>query len=207
MNNQPQSSNPQSSNEERNILNRSAVYTFSLYFRMFFRLIGGILIAKFLGPASYGLRNAFDLALEYESYSDLGTFAAMNRTVPYYRGRQDEEQAERIEASVFSVNFLYALIIGIILVLVSFYLRTTNWDQRYVDFLFFLGLVIISTKVKDFYLTKLKLEKEFYLLSRAEMLYGFIGTGISVALVYYLGLRGLFIALFISDVITIGYIL
>lgn len=194
-----------SNTHEKNILSHSLFYSFSLYFQKFFNLLGGLLIAKFLGPAAYGLRNAFSVALEYESYTNLGTFAAMNRMAPYYRSGEEKEKTEQIEETVFSVNFLYAAISCIILVLVSLYLKVSKWDEQYVDFTFFFGLIIISNKIKEFYWTKLKLDKEFYLLSKVEMIYGLTLTIISVILTYYWGLRGVFAGILLSNLIVIGY--
>ncbi len=76
-------------NAEKDILNKSLFYSFSLYIRMSAKLFAGIFIAKFIGPSLYGLRNAFDLSLSYESNSDLGAFSALNRQVPYFRGEKD----------------------------------------------------------------------------------------------------------------------
>ncbi|MCB0165110.1 MAG: polysaccharide biosynthesis C-terminal domain-containing protein [Anaerolineae bacterium] len=193
--------------QEKQILNQSIFYSFSLYLRMFFKLIGGIVVAKLLGPAAYGLKNAFDLAVDYQTYSDFGTFEAIQIHAPYHRGANDANQAERIMTTAFGVNMLLALTAGGILILASFYLRTTAWDTPYVDFLLFLGLIVITNKLKLFYLNKLKLDKKIYLLSQAEMLYGIAATILGIVLTYYYGLRGLFISLFLSDVIYLGYIL
>jgi O-antigen/teichoic acid export membrane protein len=197
----------QSSIHERTILSHSVLYSFALYFQMVVRLFGGIVVAKFLGPALYGLRNAFNLALDYESYSSLGTFAAMNRTAPYYRGGAEEEKAKRIESSVFTVNFCYALIVGAILLLLALYFKVSQRSGKYIDVVFFLGLIIISNKLKEFYWTKLKIDKQFAFLSRVEILCGLTMTVISVVFVYYWGLRGVLLGVFVSDLLAIIYII
>lgn len=196
-----------SSKEEKKILQQSTFYSFSIYFRMFFKLIGGVIIAKFLGPALYGVRNAFQLAIDYETYSEMGTFSAMAREVPYSRGEKNKEKANHIVSSVFGINLVYAITVGIVLVLVSFYMRSINWDETYVDFVFFLGLIIITNKLRKFYSYKLVIDKKVFLLSRAEIIYGFSSTVFCVALVFYLNFRGVLIGLFIADLLYIGYIL
>jgi len=52
------------SKKEKEIVSKSLFYSLSLYLRMFFKLIGGFFIAKFLGPSLYGLRNVFDLTMK-----------------------------------------------------------------------------------------------------------------------------------------------
>lgn len=164
------------------------------------------MIAKLLGPVLYGIRNAFDLVLTYESFSNLGTFIAMRRQVPYYRGGNNKERAEQMVTSAFGVNILYSLFVGTTLILVALYLRKIRWEIIYVDFFFFLGLLIVTNRIKEFYLSKLTIDKNFYLLSRAQILYGFVLTVTCVILAYYLHFRGVLMGVFIADVIYIGYL-
>ena len=122
--------NPPQPNTEKEILNKSLVYSFSNYIRMFVKLLGGFFIAKFLGPALYGLRNAFDLSLNYEAFSDLGTLSALNRQAPYYRGAKDSTKFSTALSTVFSINIIYATIAAALLLLTSWYLRRNDFDQN-----------------------------------------------------------------------------
>lgn len=196
-----------SQKEEREIFKQSSVYSFSLFLRMLLGLLRGIIVAKLLGPSLYGLGNAFRLVLGYEAYSDLGMFSAMNREAPYYRSAKNEEKAQQIVKSVFGINLIYSLFVGTILILISFYLRKTQWEAKYVDFVLFLGFLIITNKLRAFYSIKLKIDKKFYLLSKVEVLYGFASSIACVLFAYYLGFKGLLIGLFVADVIYIGAIL
>jgi len=198
---------PDSSAEEKKILKKSVFYSFALYIRMGIKILQGLFVAKFLGPSLYGLRNAFDLTIEYESYSDLGSLSAINRQIPYYRGREELGNERLAEASVFGVNFIYALCVGIMLIGVSFYLKGAGWEQKYSDFVFFFGLIIITNKVKYLYSTKLKYDNKFYLLSMAEMLYGFSSAVLCVSLTYLYSFRGLLTGLFTADLVFISYVL
>jgi O-antigen/teichoic acid export membrane protein len=200
-------SHPQLYKEERKILKESAFYSFSLCLRIFFGFIQGFLIAKFLDPALYGLRTTFNLVMEYEYYSHSGTFNAMQREVPYYRGQKDEERAKCIVTNVFGVNFLYALAVCATLLFVSLYLSKSNVKSIYVYFPFFLGLSIVTQKVIAFYTAKFITDKKVIFLSRIEIVYVLVKTIVYVTLVFYFGLIGLFGGLIIADVICILYIL
>jgi O-antigen/teichoic acid export membrane protein len=131
----------------------------------------------------------------------------MYREVPYYRGGGDEEKAERIIQSAFGPNILYSLIVGSTLILVSVYLKKTGWEKNYVDLIFFLGILIITNKIKNFYSYKLAADKNIFLLSKGEILYGFMSAVGVISIIYFIGFRGLFIGLLIADTIYIGYIL
>ena len=106
-------------NIEKELLGKSLLYSFSLYIRMFVKLLSGIFIAKLLGPSLFGLKNAYDLAREYESNSDLGTFDALNRLAPYYKGEKNYEKASNAINSVFGVNLCYAAIAAIMVITAS----------------------------------------------------------------------------------------
>jgi len=192
--------------EVRKILSHSTIYLFSRYFRIFFDLILGVVVAKFLGPALFGLRNAFLLGLKYEATSDLGTYNAMVREVPFYRGSEEEEKAERIMTSVFGVNIFYALFAGTICILISLYLRAIHFNALYIDMVFFFGLFIIANKIKVFYSCKFIIDKNITVLSRLDVFSGFISIIICIPLTYYFSLRGLFTGLLIVDLIYIGCI-
>lgn len=194
-------------NTEKEILNKSLVYSFSNYIRMFVKLLGGFFIAKFLGPALYGLRNAFDLSLNYETFSDLGTFASLNRQAPYYRGANDSTKFNTALSTVFSINIIYASIAATLLLLTSWYLRRTGFDQKYVDFIFFLGLMVFTGKFIAFFVTELKIDKNFYLLSKVQVLYGVSASGLGIVLAYLFSFRGVLISLLSTNLICITYIL
>ena len=198
---------PHHSNAEKEILNKSLVYSFSLYIRMFVKILSGFFIAKFLGPPLYGLRNAFDLSVNYETFSDLGTFSALNREAPYYRGADDNTKFNTALSTVFSINIIYASIAAVVLLLTSWYLRYNGFDQKYVDFVFFLGLMVFTGKFIAYFQTKLKIDKNFYLLSKAEVLYGVSASGLGIVLAYLLGFRGVLISLLSAHLICITYVI
>jgi len=87
------------------------------------------------------------------------------------------------------------------------YLAVRGAPREYIDFVFFLGCTIVTSKIKYFYENKLPIDKKITLLSRAGMLYGFLSAVLCVSGVYYYGFRGLLGGLLLSDLIHIGYIL
>jgi O-antigen/teichoic acid export membrane protein len=194
-------------NYEKDILNKSLSYSLAIYIRMMSKLFSGFFIAKFLGPTIYGLKNAFDLSLSYEAYSDLGTFSALNREVPYFRGENDTKKVNAALNSIFAVNIIYAAAASVILISISKYLKFIGYESKYVDFMFFLGIIIFVTKVRAFFQTKLKSEMKFFLLSRIEIIYGLSFSVLGVVLSYLYGFRGLLIGMLIANLLCIIFIL
>jgi len=161
------------------------------------------MIAKFLGPALYGIRNIFQVIIDYNSYTHLGTLFAMNREVPHYRGRGEDKKAELMVASTFWANIFLVAAIAVIFIATSIFLRIQNYDKNHCDLLFFTGLIIITNRLVDFYETNLKLEKKFYILSRIQLLSKLFSIFSCIILTYYYGLRGFFIGIVIGDAIFV----
>ncbi len=190
-------------NLEKELLHKSVYYSLALCLRMFVKLLSGIFIAKILGPSLYGLRNAFDLSISYESYSDLGTLSALNREAPYYRGKKDFQQFNSAVNSAFYINIIYAIFAAAILIMVSQYMRINGYDRKYVDFAFFFGLMIFTNKLIFYLLTVFKIEKRFYLISNINLLYGLIAAVFGVILGYFWEFRGVLISLLLADIACI----
>lgn len=192
-----------SQNEESKILSHSVIFSITMYSCLLLGLLRGLIVAKLLGPAVYGIRNVFGMIMEFNSTSHLGTLFAMNREVPFYRGKGEEEKADLMISSTYWSNMFLALIVGAIFIIVSFYLRGGTWDNNYCDLLLFSGVLIIIGRLKEFYETKLKLENHFYLLSRIELFSKILGIISCIGLTYYFYLRGFFIGLVIGDLFFI----
>ena len=189
--------------EESKMLSQSAVFSFTLYIILLLGVLRGFLVAKFLGPALYGMRNLFGVFIDYNAYTHFGTLFAMNREVPHYRGRGEEKKAELMVASTFWANLCTVVVIATIFISISFYLRIQNYDQNHCDLLLFTGIIIITSRLVDFYSTKLKLENKFFLLSRIQLVSSSISIFSCIALTYYYSLRGFFIGHLIGDAIFV----
>lgn len=190
------------SNRESEIVSRSIIFSLAQYTSLF-GLARGFVVAKLLGPVLFGIRNTFGIIMSFNTYSHLGTLFAMQRDVPYYRGKSEDAKADLIISSTFWVNMLLVTFAGILCIIASFYLKATNWDDNYCILLFFTGSLIISGRLSEFYNYSFQIENKFYVLSRIQ-LYSKIVTAVScIALTYFFSLRGFFIGLFIGDLFFI----
>lgn len=194
-------------NKEKEIISHSAMYTLSMYIRIVSRIIGGLVVAKILGPALYGLRNAFNLGLELQAYADLGTYHSTTLRAPYHRGAGNHEKADLILSSTFWLNACLALCICISLLIAAGYMASSGYEQKYIDFVFYLGLMVFTQKVRGFFEVRLQVEQNFALLSKVEALYGILSTVICIALAITMSFKGVLIGLLVTDLICIAYTL
>ncbi len=66
--------------------------------------VGGLLVARFLGPDETGLFRAYTIPLTYLGFLHLGTIDGLLRQIPYYVGKEMPEQVERIASTAAAFN-------------------------------------------------------------------------------------------------------
>jgi O-antigen/teichoic acid export membrane protein len=76
----------------------------------FLGIVRGLLIARWLGPEVFGTWRFINIFVNYISLASLGTWAAVNRRIPYLRGKQDIESIKAITDTVFATNFFSSII-------------------------------------------------------------------------------------------------
>jgi len=186
--------NPQADN----LVKQSIFLYVSLYCFIFFKFITGFIVAKLLGPSLYGLRTIFGLVVEYSAFSHLGTFNAMRREVPFYRGRNDEHYAKIIVDNVFGINLIYSIFVGLFSIAAGFYMLAKGYEGIYVDFAIFLGAYTLAEKILYYYVEKLTVDKNTSLLTTVNLLKGATYIAACVPLTYFFSLRGLLIGLVLA---------
>ncbi len=187
------------------LLKESALLYGSVYVLVFLKFASGFLVAKFLGPATYGLRAAFGIAVDYQPFTQLGLNDAMHKQVPYFRAKGDHESADRILSNVFWVNVLVATALCLASGAVGTILYLRGTEQIFVDFAFFLGLYGVLSRIRAFYSVQPILEKRTYDVVRIRSLDSALNAVFSVVFVYLYGLRGLLGGLLLAALISAAY--
>lgn len=72
------------------------------------RMVGGILQARFVPPATLGLFNGIGLVLGYAPFLHLGIADGLNRELPYHVGKGDRQRVEELAAAAQA----WALLVG-----------------------------------------------------------------------------------------------
>jgi O-antigen/teichoic acid export membrane protein len=69
-----------------------------------FSAIGGLLVARYLGPGETGTFRAFTIPLTYLMFLHLGTFDGLWRQIPYYVGKDMPDEVDRIASAAGAYN-------------------------------------------------------------------------------------------------------
>jgi O-antigen/teichoic acid export membrane protein len=71
--------------------------------------IGGLLVARFLGPEETGAFRAFTIPLTYLIFLHLGTWDGLWRQIPYYVGKEMPELVDRLASAAGAFNLLMSV--------------------------------------------------------------------------------------------------
>jgi O-antigen/teichoic acid export membrane protein len=76
-----------------------------------FTAAGGLLVARFLGPAQTGAFRVYTIPISYLIFLHLGTWDALGRQIPYYVGKEMPDEVQRLAGAAGAYNlFLCALV-------------------------------------------------------------------------------------------------
>jgi len=71
--------------------------------------IGGLLVARFLGPEETGSFRAFTIPLTYLIFLHLGTWDGLWRQIPYYVGKEMPEQVDALASAAGAFNLFVSV--------------------------------------------------------------------------------------------------
>ena len=74
--------------------------------------IGGLLVARFLGPEETGSFRAFTIPLTYLMFLHLGTWDGLWRQIPYYVGKEMPEQVDALASAAGAFNLLMSVVVS-----------------------------------------------------------------------------------------------
>lgn len=74
--------------------------------------IGGLLVARFLGPAETGLFRSFTIPLTYLTFLHMGTFDGLWRQIPYYIGKKMPEKVDAMASAAGAWNVIISIIVS-----------------------------------------------------------------------------------------------
>ena len=130
---------------EKEIIRNTSIFTTIRYTAYFFTILTGLVLAKVLGPAAFGVYSALMIIVNYSHHSHFGLFHAMIKKVPFYNGKKEYTKAKEIEKITFSGMMIFILIISIALVIVSFFIK--NFNSHTINSLRIVAVLIIAQQI------------------------------------------------------------
>lgn len=97
-----------------------SILMLSTIFFQFSSMVVNFIGAKFLGPTLWGKWNILNLFLLYGPNMQLGVLNAMNREIPFLRGKGEWELIKKIQRNVFSFHILTGTFLAVFINILSF---------------------------------------------------------------------------------------
>ena len=187
------------------IVKDTILFSATTFFAKTVGFIRSFIVARFLGPSLYGLWNALSIISEYSRYSHLGVLNAMNREVPFYRGKKDDAKVARIRNLGFSMACIPPLIIGLILLLVSLFLEG-RVGREVIMALRVIAILVFTRQLYDFFVLLFRSDNNFKFLSKIQVFLSITDILLVTCLIILFGFYGFLWAAVLNYILILGYI-
>jgi O-antigen/teichoic acid export membrane protein len=168
--------------------------------------VGGFAIARFLGPMHYGLWNGLQLILVYASYSQLGMVNALNRELPFRRGKGESAQAEQVRSTTLGGVLVTALVAsGAILAYST--IAASRHSPLVILGLRFIGLLVVLQQIYSYSEICFRTKHEFGVVSKLRLYRTVLDVSLAVFLTYAFDLEGRLWAATLTFIVILAYIL
>lgn len=187
------------------VIQHTVRYAASVILAQSVLFVGGLAIARFLGPTHYGLWNGLQLILLYASYSQLGIVNALNRELPLRRGKGELAQAERVRSATLGAVLVTALVAGAGILAYSM-IATSRHSPLVILGLRFIGLLVVLQQIYTYSEICFRTNHEFGVMSKLRLYRTVLDVSLAVLLTYGFDLAGRLWAATLTFILILGYI-
>lgn len=187
------------------LIKNAAYYTLTSYLVMPVSIVSTILIRQWMDPYIFGVIATLNLFVLYSVFSNLGTLGAAEVKLPYYRGKGDMLEFEKIRSTTFAFTLLSGCMFSI---------GVAAWvilERTRIDEYLFMGMLVycvyfVVNQVVCYYITLLRADSEFIFLSKLQLYSGLLTSGGNIFAVWTWGFKG-FLAVAIINIFFQGGLL
>jgi O-antigen/teichoic acid export membrane protein len=171
----------------RRLLAQVSVLSSAHYISQALFLVRGLLLARILGPAAFGIWAAMRLVLLGGRFTHFGSVPGMVQHASRAQGQGEEELATRYRDAAAFVNLLGGAVVSIGLGLWLWFRGPSGWLA--VPFLLF------ALNLYEFHLASLRSRRRFTAAAAARVAFALLSTGVGVWAALAYGLGGFLVAL------------
>jgi len=188
-----------------NIIQESFQYFSSQIIQQGVNIIRGVILPNILSPFHFGIVATLSLVERYSIYANLGIHSANLYQIPAKRVQGDLEESERIKNHVYSFSILTGGL-AVLLILLGAFLNAGRISKE-----IFWGLLIVSMTplliaVRGVYMTLLRADKEFNILSTATLLMSTLGAVLMILMALKFKSYGVLLGEMIALVLVLCFI-
>jgi len=120
------------------------IFTLSSLIMSIANMITGIITISWVEPYYLGYWNSMIVFQTYSIFIQLGVFTALNRELPYYMGKGDEEKAKKLASAALFISKLCTIISAVFFFSLLLYLILINRSNYYFIFTI-IGVGFVTT--------------------------------------------------------------
>ena len=192
------------SERKKKILRDVTAYSISKYISQFLGLFIAVLIRNSLGPLYMGMWSLMKVVFSFAAYSEFGAMQAADFKIPLYNGSGDKNKAEEVQDVVFSFLMVTSTSVSFLILAASLVLRDRMPKELFIGFLLF-PVLFLSQRLYAYYITLLRANKRFIILSKVGLLDSIINLALVIILVSRFKLYGLYVVSILLPLIDICY--
>ncbi|MBT2756712.1 oligosaccharide flippase family protein [Mesobacillus foraminis] len=162
-----------------------------------------VITRNILGPEKYGYWLTISIIFTFIPIFQLGTLNAMNREVPYYIARNENNRVREIRETVFSFIFSFPIVLVLTLFLISIIIFITDIKFEYKIGLLLASLITGFTYLSGYAEMYYKSEQNFKKASKLISIKSISQSIFTLVMVFYIGYPGLYLGMLIALLIEI----
>ncbi len=156
-------------------------------------------VAKYLGPADYGLLQSIDLIQKLNKYGSLGLKPVAQREIGHAIGKEDYEQADYLRNVIYSFEIILSLLLLIIGCISILFITSSQ-----VSILVLIASTgLFLTKINGIFSTEGIIQKNYKLLAYSSMIIGIITAILVIIFVPYLKIYAVLLSGIIDSISSI----
>lgn len=192
--------------KSKTIIRDSIFFSGSNYISYIFKIINSLVIRRFLPPAFMGLLSELMLVNEYSKSHHFGVLNALDREIPYYRGKDDAAKVEEVKKTALNFSVASAFIACFCILTVAFYLKIINFDRDFINGLFLVAFLIVVEIIISYYRAILRTNNKFAFLSKFNIFFAVVETLSTFLLIILFGYKGVLLALIFTSIVAAPYL-
>ena len=190
--------------KEKKFFDDVIIYSSSNMFSNILNFITGIVVRRILQPALMGLFNEVMLVFDYGRYAHLGIIDALDRELPYFYGKANNEKFELLK----NIGFMLCLVVGLgisaSLFLASFF-TDFGGGRLLLNGIRIASFMIIAQMLSSLFVVLNRSRNKFLVISKYTILVAILDIILKTILIIKFGFYGLLWASFFTLIIGLIY--
>jgi O-antigen/teichoic acid export membrane protein len=177
------------------------LYSASTVFLQGSKMLAALIVAKMIGPESFGWWNSIQPLLIYGAMLHFGVLNGMSRDIPYFSGKGEEDKSEHVQRVSWSVILISALLAASLSLGGSLFFEDHALQRLFQVF----GFLLLFQQGYLFHNMRFIARIRFNLLSIQQSVFAFLFLSLSILCAWLWGLNGFILAQAIANLLVSIY--